>query len=132
MRVSAVPVWKRRPTHHEEKASTSSVTREGAPRGDADISLHVTCILLIMIFTMVQMVSCRRPRAIACLACPIATPLIRRQNRDCIWIYFFHAALVFSSSSLRHGLTLCVCLGLWCHKPAKLLIVVPTSWFCRQ
>ncbi len=39
------------------------------------------CILLIMTFPIVQMVSCRGPpqntgpQAIACLACPIATPL---------------------------------------------------------
>ncbi len=52
--------------------------------GDADILLHVTCILLIMTFTIVQMVSCRGtpqnagPQAIACLACPIATPLSTR------------------------------------------------------
>ncbi len=51
------------------------------PRGDADILLHVTCILLIMTFPIVQMVSCRGPpqntgpQATACLACPIATPL---------------------------------------------------------
>ncbi len=48
---------------------------------DADILLHVTCILLIMTFPIVQMVSCRGPpqntgpQAIACLACRIATPL---------------------------------------------------------
>ncbi len=38
-----------------------SVTREGAPRGDADILLHFTCILLIMTFPIVQMVSCLEP-----------------------------------------------------------------------
>ncbi len=76
-----MPVWKRRPTHHEENENTSSVMREGAPRGGDDILLHVTCILLIMTFPIVQMVSCRGPpqntgpQAIACLACPIATPL---------------------------------------------------------
>ncbi len=74
-----MPVWKPRPTHHEEKEST--VRERGTPRGDDDILLHVTCILLIMTFPIVQMVSCRGPpqntgpQAIACLACPIATPL---------------------------------------------------------
>ncbi len=52
-----MPVWKR----ITRKKKTSSVTREGAPQGDADILLHVTCILLIMTFPIVQMVSCRGP-----------------------------------------------------------------------
>ncbi len=61
----------------------------GSPRGDADILLHVTCILLIMTFPIVQMVSCRGPpqntgpQAIACRACPIATPLIITGESKC-------------------------------------------------
>ncbi len=84
-----MPVWKRRPAHHEEKAST--VRERGTPRVDADILLHVTCIFLIMTFPIVQMVSCRGPpqntgpQSIACLACPIATPLFLRTNWPSLW-----------------------------------------------
>ncbi len=82
-----MPVWKPRPTHHEEKEST--VRERGTPRGDADILLHVMCILLIMTFPIVQMVSCwgppqnTGPQAIACLACPIATPLLGSSFCQC-------------------------------------------------
>ncbi len=56
----------------------------GSPLGGMPIycSMYIYCsILLIMTFPIVQMVSCRGPpqntvpQAIACLACPIATPL---------------------------------------------------------
>ncbi len=65
-----------------------SVHEREPPRGNSDILLHVTCILLIMTLPIIQMVSCRGPpqntgpQATACIACPIATPLGGENNEQ--------------------------------------------------
>ncbi len=76
-----LPVWRKRGRRITRKKKQPRNAR-GSPLGGMPIYCSMLRVyFLIMTFPIVQMVSCRGPpqntgpQAIACLACPLATPL---------------------------------------------------------